>query len=123
MSKGELVMACCGKYESECRCDEEGENMELREQVADYFSRMRYTTLEEARGTIGEAGDYRHADQILDLIKQAGYVKKIGEIREIPRGGAADSEAYIAAGVGISWERNTDLFRLFKEAGYVQVEQ
>jgi len=52
--------------------------------------------------------------------KKLGWVKKIGEIREIPNG-AASPDAYTADGVGVSWERDAPVFRKFKEANYVRV--
>ena len=56
-----------------------------------------------------------------ELLAKEGYVKQIGCIRELPRA-AADPEAFVADGIGVSWERSAPIFREFMEAGYVQVE-
>jgi hypothetical protein len=56
----------------------------------------------------------------LSHLKQLGWVQQIGEIKQIPHG-AASPEAYWADGVGVSVERNVEMFKAFKNAGYVQV--
>jgi len=61
------------------------------------------------------------AKEYLTYLHSQGAVLKVGEIREIIRG-AADPEAYIADGLGVSWERSAPYFRQFKEAGYTLTE-
>lgn len=56
--------------------------MNLKEELADYFSRKRYTTLEKARGTIGELSDYRDADQLLTVIDKYCWLKDDGQLTD-----------------------------------------
>ena len=61
------------------------------------------------------------AGEIIMYLEKMGVVIKVGEIRELERA-AADSEAYVADGVGVSWERSAPIFGEFKRAGYAAVE-
>lgn len=51
-----------------------------------------------------------------------GVVLKVGEIQEIPHA-AASPDAFYAPGIGVTWERDAPVFRLFKEAGYTLSER
>ncbi len=57
---------------------------ELREKIADWFSRQRYTALEKAEGTIGEFLDYNNADQIIALVEKSGFAK-VCEDQTLPK--------------------------------------
>jgi|WetSurMetagenome_2_1015567.scaffolds.fasta_scaffold462637_2 hypothetical protein len=58
---------------------------------------------------------------LLKLQDEYGVVRKVGEIQQLERN-AADNEAFVAPGVGWSWERDSSVFKMFKQAGYVRVE-
>lgn len=68
----------------------------------------------------------------IDLTKEAkasmnqlslwGVVLKVGEISDDIAETAAQGETRTAYKVGISWERNVHMYRIFKEAGYEAVE-
>jgi len=65
--------------------------------------------------------DYKVAQaQLNKVLNDPDLALIIGGIHEII-GGGADPEAYVASGVGVSWERSAPVFGEFKRAGYKQV--
>ena len=63
------------------------------------------------------------AKDFLNYLHENDVVIKVGEISDDLAQTASQGETRSAYGVGLSWERNVDLFRAFKEAGYVAVEK
>ena len=59
---------------------------------------------------------------ILKALSKEGVVLKVGGISEDLAQTASQGETRYADKVGLSWERSVGLFRAFKEAGYVAVE-
>jgi len=75
------------------------------------------TKQEEIRKGIEKYTDSPAA--LWSYLHSQGVVIKVGEIKELPRAGAG-SEAYVADGIGFSWERSAPIFGDFKRAGYVK---
>ena len=65
------------------------------------------------------------ADRMLLWLNEQGVVIKVGEITENLAQTASQSDTYAAAGKDtfvVSWERTADIYKWFKDNGYVAVE-
>lgn len=105
-----------------------GKQEEIRAGLAERIYRMapgwqagyEYIPFQDAPPIVREQY-LRKADEWCAYLHSMGVVIKVGEIRELQRA-AANSPAYVADRIGVSWERSAPIFGDFMKAGYVSVE-